>query len=86
MGFLDDAVGKAKGLVDQNDEKVDDAIEKACAITPGLESPTVSDLAKEGWHAVRSMVPRREAQQIMDDLWELGARAILVTDIAACRI
>ena len=29
MGFLDDAVAKAKGLVDQNDEKVDDAIEKA---------------------------------------------------------
>jgi ATP phosphoribosyltransferase len=63
-----------------------DAVEKACEITPGLESPTVAPLAREGWHAVRAMVPRREAQQIMDDLWDLGARAILVTDIAACRI
>jgi ATP phosphoribosyltransferase len=62
------------------------AVDKACEITPGLESPTVSPLAREGWHAVRAMVPRIEAQQIMDDLWELGARAILVTDIAACRI
>ncbi len=62
------------------------AVDKACEITPGLESPTVSPLAREGWHAVRAMVPRREAQQIMDDLWDLGARAILVTDIAACRI
>jgi ATP phosphoribosyltransferase len=63
-----------------------DAVTQACRLTPGLESPTVSSLAREGWHAVRAMVPRKEAQRIMDDLWELGARAILVTDIAACRI
>jgi ATP phosphoribosyltransferase len=63
-----------------------EAVDKACEITPGLESPTVSPLAREGWHAVRAMVPRLEAHQIMDDLWDLGARAILVTDIAACRI
>jgi ATP phosphoribosyltransferase len=62
------------------------AVDKACELTPGLESPTVSPLAREGWHAVRAMVPRKEAQRIMDDLWDLGARAILVTDIAACRI
>jgi ATP phosphoribosyltransferase len=69
------------------DYDVSDAlVEEACAITPGLESPTVSPLAKQGWRAVRSMVPRADAQQIMDDLWALGARAILVTDIAACRI
>jgi ATP phosphoribosyltransferase len=61
-------------------------IEDACAITPGFESPTVSPLAKQGWHAVRAMVPRQQAQQIMDDLWAIGARAILVTDISACRI
>ena len=61
-------------------------VEQACAITPGFESPTVSPLARQGWHAVRAMVPRAEAQQIMDDLWALGARAILVTDISACRI
>ena len=67
---------------DVSDEKVN----AACDITPGLESPTVSPLAKPGWHAVRAMVPRADAQQIMDDLWTLGARAILVTDIAACRL
>lgn len=63
-----------------------DVVEQACAITPGLESPTVSQLARENWFAVRAMVPKKEAQRIMDDLWDLGARAILVTDIAACRI
>jgi ATP phosphoribosyltransferase len=62
------------------------AIEKANALTPGLESPTVSPLHREGWVAVRVMVPRVDAQRIMDQLWEVGARAILTTDIHACRI
>ncbi|GAA4977012.1 ATP phosphoribosyltransferase [Yinghuangia aomiensis] len=61
-------------------------VEEAVALTPGLESPTVSPLHNEGWVAVRSMVPRRDAQRIMDDLWDIGARAILVTGIHACRI
>jgi ATP phosphoribosyltransferase len=63
-----------------------DHLDAACGITPGFEAPTVSPLARDGWYAVRSMVRRREAQQIMDDLWEVGARAILVTDIAASRL
>ena len=61
-------------------------LDAACTITPGFEAPTVSPLADPDWRAVRAMVPRRAAQQIMDDLWEVGARAILVTDIAACRL
>jgi ATP phosphoribosyltransferase len=60
--------------------------EAAVKVTPGFESPTVSPLHREGWVAVRSMVPRVQAQKVMDDLWELGARAILVTDIHACRL
>jgi len=61
-------------------------VAKALPLTPGLDSPTVSPLHSEGWVAVRAMVLRGEAQRIMDDLWELGARAILVTDIHACRL
>lgn len=76
----------ARNYVMMDYDVSDEVVERACKITPGLESPTVSPLAKEGWHAVRAMVPRREAQMIMDDLWDLGARAILVTDIAACRL
>jgi len=63
-----------------------DLVEKAVAITPGIESPTVSPLHERGWSAVRSMVPRRDTNRIMDELWELGARGILVTDIHACRL
>lgn len=63
-----------------------DLLQAAVELTPGLEGPTVSPLAHEGWSAVRAMVPRRNAQSLMDSLWDVGARAILVTDIAACRL
>ena len=61
-------------------------VEEAVALTPGIESPTVSPLHREGWVAVRSMVPRADAQRIMDELYEIGARGILTTDIHACRL
>jgi ATP phosphoribosyltransferase len=61
-------------------------VEKACVITPGLESPTVSELRRADWSAVRAMVPRAVTNQVMDDLYALGARAILVTQIHACRL
>ena len=61
-------------------------VEKACAITPGLESPTISPLQKADWVAVRAMVLRKETNRVMDELWALGARGILVTDIHACRL
>ena len=67
-------------------DAIADQLEDAVALTPGMEGPTVSPLHREGWVAVRSMVPRKKAQAIMDDLWQIGARAILVTDIYACRL
>jgi len=63
-----------------------DRLDAACVITPGIDSPTVSHLAREGWLAVRAMIPARQAQQIMDELWDVGAEGILVTDIVACRL
>ncbi len=67
------------------DVRVED-VERACALTPGLESPTVSPLHDKGWVAVRAMVPRARTNQVMDELYDVGARAILVTDIHACRL
>jgi ATP phosphoribosyltransferase len=61
-------------------------LEEAAALTPGLESPTISPLHREGWVAVRSMVRAEDAQRIMDDLYELGGRALLTTSIHACRL
>ncbi len=61
-------------------------VEQAVALTPGLEGPTMSPLHREGWVAVRAMVPRDGAQRLMDELYQVGARAILLTDIHACRL
>lgn len=61
-------------------------VETACAITPGLESPTISPLQKTDWVAVRAMVLRKDTNRVMDELWNIGARGILVTDIHACRL
>ncbi|MFF0543926.1 ATP phosphoribosyltransferase [Nocardia thailandica] len=60
-------------------------LEQAVAITPGLESPTVSPLTDPDWVAVRALVPRKQGNELMDALAELGAKAILATDIRSCR-
>ncbi len=61
-------------------------VSEACAITPGLESPTISPLQKDDWVAVRAMVLRKDTNRLMDEIWALGGRGILVTDIHACRL
>ncbi len=63
-----------------------DLVDRASRITPGLESPTISPLRDSEWVAVRVMVPRADMNAIMDKLYALGARAILVSSIHAARI
>ncbi|MCF8587912.1 ATP phosphoribosyltransferase [Gordonia sp. HY285] len=60
-------------------------LDAAVAKTPGIESPTVSPMLDPDWLAVRAMVPRKTHQSLMDDLSELGVRAILASDIRSCR-
>jgi ATP phosphoribosyltransferase len=59
--------------------------DKATAITPGLESPTIAPLADPDWVAIRALVPRRGINEIMDELAAIGAKAILASDIRFCR-
>jgi len=61
-------------------------LERARTITPGVEAPTVSPLNEDGWVSVRAMVRRGQAQSVMDRLWQVGARAILVLPLEACRL
>ena len=61
-------------------------LDKVAAITPGLSAPTVSPLANDSWVAVRAMVPKTQANSLMDELSALGAEAILATDIRIARI
>ena len=57
-----------------------------CAITPGIESPTVAPLSNPEWVAVKSMIRRQDSNRIMDELYAEGARGIIVTEIRSCRI
>jgi len=61
-------------------------LDAATAVAPGMESPTVSPLHDPEWAAVRVMVPRSDTNQVMDALYDLGARAILVSPIHAARL
>ncbi len=63
-----------------------DALEAACAVTPGIEAPTVAPLRRKGWFAVKSMAPKKELNAIMDRLAEVGAKGIIVMDIRTCRL
>jgi ATP phosphoribosyltransferase len=63
-----------------------DVLKKACAITPGIESPTISPLQNSEWVAVRAMVLRKDVNTAMDKLWQLGAKGILVSNINSCRL
>jgi len=91
-GSLDTLVRRVKGVVTARQYVLMDydcptaVLDEACAITPGFESPTISPLKKEGWVAVRSMVLKKDIHKVMDDLFKLGAKGILVTDIKACQL
>lgn len=61
-------------------------LEAATDVAPGFESPTVSPLHDPDWVAVRVMIPRTEMNHVMDELYALGARAILVSAIHAARL
>lgn len=63
-----------------------DLVDRAVEIAPGIESPTISPLRDPSWVAVRVMSPRKGVNQVMDALYAIGARAILVTEIHAARL
>jgi len=61
-------------------------VELASKITPGIESPTISPLHLVGWVAVRAMTKRKDMHRVMDELYAVGAKGVIVTEIMACRL
>ena len=76
----------ARSYVMMDYDVAQEHLDASLALTPGIESPTIAPLQREGWNAVRAMVPRVGSQRLMDQLYDLGARGILLTDIHACRL
>jgi ATP phosphoribosyltransferase len=61
-------------------------LDEACKITPGDESPTISPLSHSDWVAVKAMVKRRGFNAVMDELYSIGGRGIIISEISACRL
>jgi len=77
-------VARSYAMVEYDIER--EHLETACRITPGIESPTISPLSNPDWAAVKAMIIRKESNRIMDELHQIGAKGIIVTDIRSCRI
>ncbi|MEM0992380.1 MAG: ATP phosphoribosyltransferase [Bacteroidota bacterium] len=79
--FRMDAVMNAKNkkyvLLNAPYAKVDEII----ALLPGVKSPTVMQLAAEGWVAIHAVLKEEDYWQVVRPLKELGAEDILVMPI-----
>lgn len=58
-----------------------DKIEAIIDILPGMNSPTIMPLAKEGWSSLHSVINKNDFWEIIDDLKNNGAEGILVCPI-----
>ncbi|MBT7704062.1 MAG: ATP phosphoribosyltransferase, partial [Polaribacter sp.] len=58
-----------------------DKLAEIIAILPGMKSPTVLPLAKEGWSSVHSVIDKGQFWEIIDLLKAKGAEGILVCPI-----
>jgi len=61
-------------------------LKRAEQITPGKRSPSVQPLEEDNWVAVSSMVRKRDAAHVMDELEAVGARDILLTSLLSTRL
>ncbi|UFK98176.1 ATP phosphoribosyltransferase [Kaistella faecalis] len=56
-------------------------LEKIIAILPGMNSPTILPLAKEGWSSLHSVIGEDKFWDVIDELKQAGAEGILVVPI-----
>ena len=58
-----------------------DKLDAIINILPGMKSPTILPLAKEGWSSIHSVIPKNDFWDIIDNLKANGAESILVCPI-----
>jgi ATP phosphoribosyltransferase len=58
-----------------------EAIEKITQVIPGMKSPTIIPLAREGWSSLHSVVDENDFWERIDQLRTFGAEGILVIPI-----
>jgi len=58
-----------------------DQLDKIVSLLPGMKSPTVLPLAKEGWSSVHSVIEESDFWNMIEQLKNAGAEGILVIPI-----
>lgn len=58
-----------------------DKIDDVCNLLPGMKSPTVTPLVKEGWSSMHSVIAEETFWDIINQLKAIGAEGILVVPI-----
>lgn len=56
-------------------------LNRICEILPGMNSPTIMPLAKDGWSSLHSVINKNDFWNIIDELKTNGAEGILVCPI-----
>jgi len=79
--FRIQSVQKAKKnkyiLLNAPNNKIDDIIN----ILPGMKSPSIVPLAKEGWSSLHSVIAEKDFWEVIEKLKQSGAEGILVVPI-----
>ena len=74
-------IGWTKTATSTIQRELADSVNKIIEILPGMKSPTVLPLAKEGWSSVHTVIREDDFWQIIEDLRKAGAEGILVVPI-----
>ena len=59
----------------------EEKLEEIKKITPGLSSPTIMKLAKEGMVAIHSVIDKNGSWEVVEKLKKIGASGILIMPI-----
>ena len=57
------------------------SLDKILEVLPGIKSPTIMPLAKEGWSSVHTVLEEKRFWEIINKLKTAGAEGILVLNI-----
>jgi ATP phosphoribosyltransferase len=85
--ILDRLLFRMKGVMAAKNTKYitlnapESAVDAICDLLPGVSSPSINSLRKEGWKSIASVVNENDFWQIVDQVRELGAEGLLVLPI-----
>lgn len=85
--LLEKLITRFKGILSARNYKYvmmnapEDVLPKLKKITPGLKSPTISPLAKEGWISVQTVIKEDVFWETIEKLKQVGASGIIVLPI-----